>query len=69
MTGFNTQHHSLYVDLFEERYIWKGSDHVLVDHLPQLVIQEELMPGTLHGREKFTECWHTRHKASTEVHC
>ncbi len=45
--GFRPLGYSLNVNLFEEGNVRKCPDYILVDHLPKLVVLEELVPGTL----------------------
>ena len=43
---------SLYFFLLKELHIRESSDNILSDHLLQVVVLEELIPGTLRERER-----------------
>ena len=43
---------SLYLFLLEELHIRESSDNILSDHLLQVIVLEELIPGTLRERER-----------------
>ena len=38
---------SLDMCLFEEGHVRKGTHHILIDHLPKLIVQKEPVPGAL----------------------
>ena len=46
---------SLYLFLLKELHIRESSDNILSDHLLQVIVLEELIPGTLREREREKE--------------